>query len=138
MEFTALWDSVNLASRLEGVNKAYNTNICCSEDIYLEAREKYFFRYLDKIRVKWKNKWVKIYELMWRIWEMEDYQLDIISNFNNWILAYIKRDFQKAKEIFEKLSVVDNPSKIYLQRCEDYISNPPSEDWDWIYVMKTK
>lgn len=138
MEFTALWDSVNLASRLEGVNKAYNTNICCSEDIYLEAREKYFFRYLDVIKVKWKNKWVKIYELLGRIWEMEDYKLDIISNFNNWILAYIKRDFQKAKEIFEKLSVVDNPSKIYLQRCEDYILNPPSEDWDWIYVMKTK
>lgn len=138
MEFTALWDSVNLASRLEGVNKAYNTNICCSEDIYLEASEKYFFRYLDKIRVKWKNKWVKIYELMWRIWEMDDYKLDIVRDFNEWILSYIKRDFHKSREIFEKLSVIDNPSKIYLQRCEDYILNPPNEYWDGIYVMKTK
>ncbi|MDP5039170.1 MAG: adenylate/guanylate cyclase domain-containing protein [Candidatus Gracilibacteria bacterium] len=138
MEFTALGDSVNLASRLEGVNKIYNTNICCSEDVYIESNEKYFFRYLDKIRVKGKNNGVKIYELIGRIGEIDNYKLDIINDFNNGILFYIKKDFIKAREIFEKLSLVDNPSKIYLQRCEEFLLNPPSNDWDGIYVMKTK
>jgi adenylate cyclase len=59
MEFTALWDNVNLASRLEGVNKFYGTYMCVSEAIYQEVKEYFVFRYLDKIRVKWKNIWVE-------------------------------------------------------------------------------
>ncbi len=55
MEYTALWDSVNLASRLEWVNKFYWTYICVSEDIYIETAEYFEFRYLDIIKVKWKK-----------------------------------------------------------------------------------
>ncbi len=52
MDFTALGDNVNLASRLEGVNKYYGTKICVSEVIYQEVKDKFDFRFLDRIQVK--------------------------------------------------------------------------------------
>lgn len=52
MEFTALGDTVNIASRLEGVNKFYGTNICASESIYKETNQDFEYRFLDSITVK--------------------------------------------------------------------------------------
>lgn len=139
MEFTALWDSVNLASRLEWVNKFYGTNICVSEDIFKEVKDKFTFRYLDKIRVKWKNIWINIYELVSNAWESWIFKENIISDFEKAIKMYINRDFKKAKEIFEKLSKLwDNPSKVYEKRCEIFIKNPPENNWDGIWTMDEK
>ncbi len=139
MEFTALWDSVNLASRLEWVNKFYWTYICCSEDIYLEAKEIFYFRYLDKIRVKWKNNWVKIYELLWKNEEISDLQKQIVWEFEKAMNFYLQKDFNNAKNIFLELSKLhDEPSKVYLDRCEKYLQNPPDENWDGIYTLNEK
>lgn len=139
MEFTALWDSVNLWSRLEWVNKFYWTNICVSEEVYDLAKEQFTFRYLDKIRVKWKNIWVKIYELISYIWEEGDFKKHIIKDFSVWLDNYFERKFQEAFKIFSSLAELwDNPSKTYKARCERYMVNPPSEDWDWIWVLDEK
>ena len=72
MEFTALWDNVNIASRLEGVNKYYSTDICASAIVYEEQKVNFEFRKLDMIRVKWKNKPITIYELIWFKDEISD------------------------------------------------------------------
>ncbi len=139
MEFTALWDSVNLASRLEWVNKFYGTYICVSEDIYNEVKDIFTFRYLDKIRVKWKNIWINIYELVSYTWETWIFKEKIISDFEKAVSLYMNRDFEKAKEIFEKLSKLwDNPSKVYEKRCEIFIKNPPENNWDGIWTMDEK
>lgn len=139
MEFTALWDSVNLASRLEWVNKFYGTNICVSEDIYEEVKNVFTFRYLDKIRVKWKNIWINIYELVSYSWEAWIFRESIIKDFEIAIGFYMKKNFSQAKEVFEKLSKLwDNPSKVYVERCEVFLKNPPGEDWDGIWTMDEK
>lgn len=139
MEFTALWDSVNLASRLEGVNKFYGTHICVSEDIYNEAKEIYTFRYLDKIKVKGKNIWINIYELISNIWEAGIFKENIIADFEKAVSYYMNKKFIEAKEIFEKLSKLwDNPSKVYAKRCEVFLQNPPWENWDGIWTMDEK
>lgn len=139
MEFTALWDSVNLASRLEGVNKFYSTHICASEDVYNEVSDRFVFRYLDKIRVKGKNVWVNIYELMWKVGEIWVFQENIIKDFEKGLYAYFEKNFQEAKEIFEKLSKLhDAPSKIFQERCELFLQNPPNDDWDGIWTMDEK
>lgn len=139
MEFTALWDSVNLASRLEWVNKFYGTYICVSEDIYKEVKDKFTFRYLDKIRVKWKNIWINIYELISYTWETWIFKENIIADFERGISFYQKKSFQEAFEIFSKLAQLwDAPSKTYKKRCEMYLVNPPSEDWDGIWVLDEK
>jgi adenylate cyclase len=139
MEFTALWDSVNLASRLEWVNKFYWTYICVSEDIYKKEKTNFEFRYLDKIRVQWKEKAIKIYELLWIKWEVEKDILIRKRSFEKAIKLYLARDFILAKEIFIKLiKEGDNAGRIYLDMCEIYIKTPPSKDWDGVSTMTSK
>lgn len=139
MEFTALWDSVNLASRLEGVNKYYWSIVCASENVYEIWKDLFVFRYLDKIRVKWKNNWVNIYELVWYKHEISDLKIQIINDFQKAIRFYFEKDFQKAKEIFEKLSALwDEPSKVFFNRCEIFLKNWIEDDWDWIWKMEWK
>lgn len=139
MEFTALWDSVNLASRLEWVNKFYGTSICVSQDVYQEAKDVFTFRYLDKIRVKWKNIGIDIYELVSYVGEAGIFKENIIQDFEEAIALYQKKLFQEAFDMFSKLSELwDPPSKTYKKRCEMYLVNPPSEDWDGIWVLDEK
>ena len=139
MEFTALWDSVNLASRLEWVNKFYNTLICVSEDVYEMWKEFFVFRFLDKIKVKWKNNAIDIYELVWNKWEISDLKIEIINTFQWAIRDYFDRDFNSAKEKFSKLSEMwDGPSKEFVRRCEVYLDVWVGDDWDGVWTMKNK
>ena len=139
MEYTALWDSVNLASRLEEVNKKYWTYLCTSEIVYIEQKENFDFRYLDQIKVKWKNIPVKIYELISIKWEISDLKKSIVEKFEKSIELYLSKNFEKALEEFKELSLLwDNPSKTYISRCEEYIKNPPEKNWDWVWTMMSK
>lgn len=139
LEFTALWDSVNLASRLEWVNKVYGTSICVSENVYFENKDEFEFRYLDKIRVKWKNIPIWIYELLSKKWGLDYSKAQMINDFDRAMNSYLQRKFDEAREMFDMLAALwDNPSKVYMERCDSYIENPPKEDWDFVYDMKTK
>ena len=139
MDFTALWDNVNLASRLEWVNKYYGTYICVSEIIYLSVKEFYIFRYLDEIQVKWKDIPVKIYELIWKPWEVSSEKKEFADGFNGATRLYLARKFADAKDIFERLSLKDDvPTKIYIDRCSEYIENPPGDDWNGVSRMTEK
>jgi len=139
MEFTALGDNVNLASRLESVNKYYGTYICVSEVVYIASKDFFDFRYLDEIRVKWKDVPVKIYELIWEKDMLTQQQKQMHSDFMWAILLYKDKNFSDAKDVFEKLaSAWDGPSKTYSHRCEYYIENTPDNNWDGIWTMKEK
>jgi len=139
MEFTALGDNINLASRLESVNKYYGTYICVSEVVYIAAKDFFDFRYLDEIRVKWKDAPVKIYELVWEKDALTQQQKRLFNAFAWAIVHYKKQNFSDAKDIFERLSEDgDQPSKTYTLRCEYYIENPPATSWDGVWTMKEK
>lgn len=139
MDYTALWDNVNIASRLEWVNKYYGTYICVSEVIYNEQKNFFEFRYLDEIKVKWKNNSLKIYELLWLLWELSLKESNIINSFQNAIELYLNKDFKEARILFSKLvKLWDSPSVTYKKRCEDFISIPPDDNWDWVWTMENK
>lgn len=139
MEFTALWDNVNLASRLEWVNKFYRTYMCVSEDIYNENKEKFEFRYLDTIRVKWKDNPVKIYELLAFKWELSKEKRQVLKKFSEAIELYKIRDFVSAKTMFEELvKLWDEPSNTYLERCKVYIKKGPKATWDGVWDFEEK
>jgi len=128
-----------LASRLEWVNKFYNTLICVSEDVYEMWKEFFVFRFLDKIKVKWKNNAIDIYELVWNKWEISDLKIEIINTFQWAIRDYFDRDFNSAKEKFSKLSEMwDGPSKEFVRRCEVYLDVWVGDDWDGVWTMKNK
>lgn len=138
MEFTAIWDNVNLASRLEWINKFYWTYFCVSEIVYNDTKDFFEYRYLDKIRVKWKNNAVNIYELLDYKWKLTKLEKDIYIKFQEWIDLYLKKKFDQAWIIFEELAKLwDKPSRVYKDRCDDFIK-APIEDWDWIWTMQEK
>jgi adenylate cyclase len=140
LAWTVMGDNVNLASRLEGINKEYHTQIVISEATYEEVADRFVCRELDKIRVKGKNQPVKIYELLDVVAEKPKYQF-LLSHFDDAMFAYRAQDWQEAiKRFNEILGVVpdDGPSLAFLSRAIEFSSNAPEPNWDGVYVMKDK
>jgi len=139
--YTVMGDTVNLASRLEGVNKMYGTQIIISEATYLAAHEAIVSRELDIIRVKGKQTGVKIYELLARAGELNTDHAQAYQIFADALAAYRTQDWQTASALFQKVQNLlpdDGPSSTFLQRIKNYTKEPPAADWDGIYTMTTK
>lgn len=176
-DYTALGDTVNLASRLESINKQYGTNIIISESTYEQiGKDRFIVRELDLITVKGKTKPIKIYELLGfnnlqeaeklklyrealmavkdkqhheaidkfkRIWDIPSqnfvHKLRAIhlSDMYAWALElYRTRRFVEARKLFEQIG--DAPSLKFIERCDEFIKNPPQADWDYVYRFKVK
>lgn len=139
--YTALGDSVNLASRLEGLNKEYSTHIILSESTYIALRDTSFLvRELDLIRVKGKLLPVTIYELMGRREAAGDL-VELAEIFTNGHEAYKLRAWAEAKRWFKSALLRwpdDGPARVFLARCEEYMAEEPPADWEGVYVMKHK
>ena len=135
-------DHVNLASRLEGINKQYGTNIIVSQFTYdLIKGESFIVRELDSARVKGKQEPVIIYELLGYGTLYEQIQA-LVNTFSEGLDAYKNRQWKQAIVAFQEVLRLspdgDKPSKMYIERCQEYLRNPPPEDWDGVFVMKTK
>lgn len=139
MEFTALGDNVNLASRLEGVNKFYGTYICASEVVFEQTKEQYFYRFLDEIQVVGKEKSVKIYELLGTQQEVSAEKKDISARFQQAWELYASQKFTEAKSLFQSLQEAgDIPSQTYITRCDLFLKNPPEPSWNGVWKMMEK
>ena len=142
--YTAMGDSVNLASRLEGLNKEYGTRIIISESTRGALDDGSFLtRELDLIRVKGKIQPVTIYELMRTETDGDKQQelLELAEIFTRGHQAYKQRYWGTAKKIFEGMLgrwPDDGPSRVFLARCEEYLVEEPASDWDGVYIMKHK
>jgi len=139
--YTAMGDAVNLASRLEGLNKEYGTHIIISESSYLSARAPDFiFRELDLIRVKGKLQPVTIYEVL-AYRESGRAFIELSELFARGRGCYKRRDWRQAMGYFEKCLERwpdDGPAKVFRARCEEYLLEEPDPAWDGVYVMKHK
>ena len=145
--YTALGDTVNLSSRLEGLNKEYGTHIIANESTYEAAKDAGFlFRELDLIRVKGKLQPVTIYELFARSSDLrEDGALaDVqarIEHFDEARRLYRDRKWDEARRAFQMILdrwPSDGPSLVYFKRCQDYSAEEPVSDWDGVFVMTHK
>ncbi len=140
-DYTAIGDSVNLASRLEGINKVYGTNIIISEYTKERAEREspslFLFRELDYVRVKGKQKPVRIYEVTGFKEAVSAEKIRIIEQYEKALFYYRRGDFKKAKKILEKIAEGDSPSEVLLKRCLSLLKNPPTT-WDGIFTMTTK
>jgi adenylate cyclase len=138
--YSILGDNVNLASRLEGLNKAFRTRLIISELTFEKVREKFVARELDFIRVKGKKKPVRIYELLSDLEQYEQHR-DLVERFTKALEQYRGGQWAKAVEMFEGLRrdyPQDGPSAVLLERCQGYLAEPPPGVWDGVHVMKTK
>jgi adenylate cyclase len=145
--YTALGDSVNLSSRLEGLNKDYGTHIIVNESTYAAAKDAgFFFRELDLIRVKGKLQPVTIYELIGRYPELQqDGSLGDIQEhvhlFNDARKLYRQRRWAEAQSAFQAILdrwSNDGPSILHMKRCQEYLADEPQPNWDGVFTMMHK
>ena len=136
MDYTAIGDTVNLASRLEGVNKIFGTWIIISEATYQLVKEEFLFRELDFLRVKGKKEPTRIYEL---VSSFDDKKTGCIKDYERALKMYRNGDWQQAEKIFRKLvkDFNDSPAKEMLDRCKSLLKIPPDK-WDGIFTMEVK
>lgn len=141
MDFTAIGDTVNLSARLEGVNKAYGTTNIMSEFTWEFVKDDYCFRELDYIRVKGKNKPIRVFTLIDRKDAMTPETLAIEERFQAAMEAYRARDWDGAIALFRDvlaLNPEDPPSEAYIERCQLLKTHPELVDEQGVFTFKTK
>ena len=138
--YTVMGDAVNLGSRLEAINKQYGTRIIISEFTQKDVKDEFVTREIDLVRVKGKVLPVKIYELVAEN-KTPPVIAEMLNFFNEGYLKYHEKNFQNAIDCFNKalnLNPEDQTSKLYIDRCQNFITTPPPDDWDGVFVMTTK
>jgi adenylate cyclase len=105
MSYTAIGDNVNLAARLEGVNKYYQTGILISESTYKAVKNLFLARFIDAVVVKGKTNGIRIYELLSELSEADQQTIARVYDFNKAMELYTQRKWQEALEIFNSLKL---------------------------------
>jgi len=130
-------DTVNLAHRLQEVNRHYGTRLILSDASRSLAGPGLLTRELDQVQVRGRKQPVTIYELLWAapgetapLW---------LTSFEEGRAAYLEQDWQKAALHFEeviRLKPEDGPATLYLRRCRRFLESPPPPDWQGVSVLE--
>jgi adenylate cyclase len=141
-DYTAIGDAVNLASRLEGLNKPFGTRTLVSGDTLSLTGERFMVRPLGRARVVGRSEPVEIFELLGMKGEPTRPGPAELALFENARTHFTKRRFQEAAAGFrECLSVLegqDGPSSFFLDRCARFEKDPPGGEWDGVVNFESK
>jgi adenylate cyclase len=135
LDYTAIGDGMNLASRLEGANKAYGTHILMGENTYLDVKEHVVAREVDLVRVAGKHVATRVYELVGLPGEVDAKTLEVHALYAQALVKYRARQFVEALELLNQALAVDpadGPSLTMKGRCEAFLAEPPPPEWDGV------
>ncbi len=146
-DYTVMGDNVNLASRLEGANKNYDTTILITKATKNIIQKNCFCRYIDKVQVKGRNEPVDLFEPISKSMPPDNI-LNDVKFFEDGVKAYQQQDFKKAFNIMEAL-FNKNPTRLYqsyMDRIQGFLDFPPSAEWNGVErrsqlpvnILKTK
>ena len=152
MNYTMMGDTVNLAARCESGAKSYGVFSMITGETKAAAeatKDDMAFRYLEKIIVKGRTQPVVMYELVGLKKELTQKTCDCLDTYAKAMEKYLAQDWDGARKLFEESEgkepfrrgdpgVGGNASLVMMDRCEAMKANPPGDDWDGVFVMKTK
>ncbi len=141
MSYTVMGDTVNLASRLEGVNKIYGSHALVSEATAKAAADAIEFREVDRLVVVGQTRPVTVFEIIGRKGELSPAQSALLKRYSEGLAAYRAQRWDEALAAFkEALEAVpaDGPSMTFVNRIEGFKTNPPADAWDGSWYLDHK
>ena len=143
--YTVMGDAVNLAARLEPQCKEYGTDILIGQKTEAQVRGQFTLRRIDLMVVKGKTEPVQVFELMGDL-EVPQFIKDLLRHFEEGVDLFRDRQFEAALKAFANAAHHEaiqtegeiNPSRLYMDRCREFMSHPPAADWNGVFVKKTK
>jgi adenylate cyclase len=139
-DYTAIGDNVNLASRLEGLNKYYGTSILISETTAQGLKNGFILRDLDLVRVKGKAQAARIYELLGE-GEPDPELARFLALYHQALALYREKRFPDSLAVFAQGLEVrpgDATCQRYLSLAQKHHETPPADDWEAVTVMDGK
>jgi adenylate cyclase len=140
-DYTVIGDTVNLASRLEGVNKFYGSHVMASETTAAECTGTVEFRELDLVAVKGKEQAVRVFEVLGLTGELEPEVIRRRQDFAQALELYRQGRFPEAQAAFEAIlteNPEDGPARTYRDRCRKFQETPPPDNWDTVFRPEGK
>ena len=141
MNYTVIGDTVNIASRLEGLNKYYGTPIIIGHSTWALVKEEFVVRPLDLVSVVGSTKGIKIYELLGEKKNTDEQKIQVAELCATGLELYLGRRWNEAMEHYKRvleLSPSDQPATTMLERCKLYLEDPPPDDWTGIHRIESK
>ncbi|MBR1209289.1 adenylate/guanylate cyclase domain-containing protein [Bradyrhizobium sp. JYMT SZCCT0180] len=141
MSYTVMGDAVNLASRLEGANKAYGSHCLVSAPTIAAAGDGLAFREIDRLVVVGQSQPETVFEIIGREDELTPEQVSLLDSYSKGLAAYRERRWDDARHAFSAgLEAVpgDGPSKVFIKRIGEFQANPPAADWDGAWRLDEK
>ena len=142
MDYTVIGDGVNLASRLESACKQYHARLLISEFTFKKLHGTYRIREIDRVIVQGKTQPVGLYEVLdYHSDETFPNLMEVLNAFRYGVKCYRDRRWDDGIKAFRdalELNPRDFVSQMYVERCELLKQSPPAEDWNGVFVMKTK
>lgn len=142
INYTAIGDNINLASRLESINSIYGTEILVSQDVVNLVQDKFVFRLLDNITVKGKELQHQVYELVCEAGpNVDPAVLEYVEKYGEAFNAYELQKWDEAISLLNQLIAQrpdDKAATLLLGRCTIFKQTPPPKDWDGIWRYTTK
>ena len=140
LNYTVIGDAVNVASRLEGANKEYGTEIIIGEETRRLAGDRIHVRELDRLVVYGRAGGLAIYELL-GVADIGTAPPSWAALYESGLTAYRAKDFGRAIGLFQQVLAAkgsDRPAEIMLERCRALLQSPPGKDWEATTAMKVK
>ncbi|MBU2508241.1 MAG: adenylate/guanylate cyclase domain-containing protein [Bacteroidetes bacterium] len=141
VDYTAIGDPVNIASRLESMNKIFGTDIIIGQETLKASQNKFEVRELDLIAVKGKKIPLKIYELISEKGLLSHEEEDHKNNFEEGLIHYRNRNWNNALMCFDKAKKIksnDLSIEIYRKRIINFMDDEPAPDWNGVYYSNVK